>query len=99
MGIPQVNMQKIPLSTRTTSEEDVLDLRRSRMRVRRPNGHSAGRSADRSYASARALSVPDGRRNQRLLARLEAENAELRNEAVDLVLRIQELRDGDPAVA
>ena len=32
--------------------------------------------------------------NQRLLARLEAENAQLRGSVVDLVLQIRALRDG-----
>ena len=35
---------------------------------------------------------------KKLLGRLEAENAELRRKAVDLVLQIQALRDGDQAL-
>ena len=34
----------------------------------------------------------------RSIGRLEAENAELRRKAVDLVLQIQALRDGDQAL-
>ena len=34
------------------------------------------------------------RSNQRLLERLEAENAQLRDSVVDLMLQIQALRDG-----
>lgn len=36
---------------------------------------------------------PPGRGNQELLKRLQAENAKLRNQAVDLALQIQVLRD------
>jgi cell division protein FtsB len=62
----------------------VLSLQLARERAWQPRGGSSGHAFKR-------LGLP---RNQRLLERLEAENAQLRRRAVELVLQIQALRDG-----
>jgi hypothetical protein len=62
-------------------------------RVRQPRGGSNGQAV-----SAWKPETPqrEGRSasNQRLVERLEAENAQLRGSVVDLMLQIQALRDG-----
>jgi cell division protein FtsB len=60
--------------------KNVLSLQVARERARQPRGGSSGQVSERS--------------NQRLLERLEAENAQLRDSVVDLMLQIQALRDG-----
>jgi predicted nuclease with TOPRIM domain len=76
---------------------NVLSLRCARERAWQPragsNGHGfkeLGQSAWKSKITER-----DGRTasNQRLLERLEAENAQLRESVVELALQIQALRD------
>jgi hypothetical protein len=62
----------------------VLSLQLARERAWQPRGGSSG-------PAFKTLGLP---RNQRLLERLEAENAQLRRRAVELVLQIQALRDG-----
>jgi hypothetical protein len=56
----------------------VLSLQVARKRARQPRGGSNGHVPKRS--------------NQRLLERLEAENAQLRGSVVDLMLQIRALR-------
>ena len=58
----------------------MLSLQVARERARQPRGASARQVSKRS--------------NQGLLERLEAENAQLRDSVVDLMLQIQALRDG-----
>jgi len=58
----------------------VLSLQVVRERARQPRDGSGGQVSKRG--------------NQRLLERLEAENAQLRDSVVDLMLQIQALRDG-----
>ncbi len=67
---------------------NVLSLRCARERAWQPRG--LGQSAWKSKTTER-----DGRTasNQRLLERLEAENAQLRERLVELALQIQALRD------
>jgi|SRR5215472_4620792 hypothetical protein len=48
----------------------------------------------RSGGAARRSLPPSAVSNQRLLERLEAENAQLRRNVVDLMLQVQALRDG-----
>ena len=62
----------------------VLSLQLARKRAWQPRRGSSGHAFKR-------LVLP---RNQRLLERLEAENARLRRCAVELVFQIQALRDG-----
>src|SRR6516165_7235159 len=60
--------------------------------ARRPNpgrGSTYRRGNSVQTTAATSLSV-----NQRLLERLEGENAQLRDSVVDLMLQIQALRDG-----
>jgi hypothetical protein len=63
------------------SRSNVLSLQLARERARQPRGSSNGHVSKRGPLS-----------NQRLLERLEAENAQLRASVVELVLRIQALR-------
>jgi hypothetical protein len=76
-------MNKISRSNRT---KNVVSLQLARERARQPRGNSTGRVSKRGPLS-----------NQRLLKRLEAENAQLRASVVELVLQIQALRDGATA--
>ena len=66
-------------SSQSKRIKNVLSLEVARERARPPRGGSNGH-------------VPK-RNNQRLLARLEAENAQLRASVVALILQIQALRD------
>ena len=81
----------------------VLSLQLARERTWQPEGGSNGHAFKRlglsvwnskttqlERQSVRNQSV----RNQKLLERLEAENAQLRDSVVDLVLQIQALHDG-----
>src|SRR6516162_5368567 len=61
-------------------EKNVVSLQVAREHARQPRGASNRHVSKRS--------------NQRLLERLEAENAQLRGSVVDLMLQIQALRDG-----
>jgi cell division protein FtsB len=67
--------------SRSNRINNVLSLQVARKRARQPSGGSNEH-------------VFSKRSNQRLLERLEAENAQLRGSVVDLVLQIQTLRDG-----
>jgi cell division protein FtsB len=67
-------------SSRSKRVNNVLSLQVARERARQAKG-----------ASGRQISK---RSNQRLLERLEAENAQLRASVVELMLEIQALRDG-----
>ena len=60
--------------------KNVVSLQVARERARQPRG------ASNRHVSRRS--------NQRLLERLEAENAQLRGSVVDLMLQLQALRDG-----
>jgi hypothetical protein len=62
---------------------NVLSLQLARERAWQPRGGSSG-------PAFKTLGLP---RNQRLLERLEAENARLRGSVVELALQIQALRD------
>jgi hypothetical protein len=66
--------------SRSKSVKNVLSLRVVRERARQPRDVSSGQVSKRG--------------NQRLLERLEAENAQLRGNVVHLMLQIQALRDG-----
>jgi hypothetical protein len=63
--------------------DNVLSLKLARERAWQPRRGSSGHAFKR-------LGLP---RNQRLLERLEAENARLRGSVVELALQIQALRD------
>jgi len=66
--------------SRSKRIKNVLSLQVVRERARQPRDDPSGQVSKRS--------------NQRLLERLEAENAQLRDSVVDLMLQIQALRDG-----
>src|SRR5262245_65793652 len=66
--------------SRSNRIKNVVSLQLAREHARQPRG-----------ASTRHVS---NRNNQRLLERLEAENAQLRGRVVDLLLQLQALRDG-----
>jgi hypothetical protein len=70
-----------------------LQLARQRVRQRQPRGGSNGHALSVWNPETTEL---DGQSasNQRLLERLEVENAQLRSSVVELVLQIQALRDG-----
>jgi len=65
--------------SRSKRIKDVLSLQVARERARQPKGGSDRQVSKRS--------------NQRLPERLEAENARLRRIVVDLLLKLQALRD------
>ena len=65
---------------RSNRIKNVVSLQVARERRRQPRGDSNRHVSKRS--------------NQRLLERLEDENAQLRDSVVDLMLQIQALRDG-----
>jgi hypothetical protein len=67
-------------SARSNRIKNVVSLQVARERRRQPRGDSNRHVSKRS--------------NQRLLERLEDENAQLRDSVVDLMLQIQALRDG-----
>jgi len=67
-------------SSRSKRVKNVLSLEAARKRARPPRGGSKGHVSKRS--------------NQRLLERLETENAQLRASVVELMLEIRALRDG-----
>jgi hypothetical protein len=72
---------------------NVLSLQLAGEHARQPRGGSNGQALSvRTPETARL----DGQSasNQRLVERLEAENAQLRRRVVDLMLQIQALRDG-----
>jgi hypothetical protein len=66
--------------SRSNTIKNVLSLQVAREHARQPRGASNRHVSKRS--------------NQRLLERLEGENAQLRDSALDLMLQIQALRDG-----
>jgi hypothetical protein len=66
--------------------EDVLSLQLGLERAWQPRD---GSNVTYLHTSRAAVNL-----NHRLLARLEAENAQLRGSAVELLLQIQALRDG-----
>ena len=66
--------------SRSNNIKNVVSLQVAREHARQPGG-----------ASNRHVSKQS---NQRLLERLEAENAQLRGSVVDLMLQLQALRDG-----
>ena len=66
--------------SRSKRIKNVLSLQAARERGRQPKGASGRQVSKRS--------------NQRLLERLEAENALLRSRVMELMLEIQALRDG-----
>ena len=76
----------------------VLSLQLARERAWQPEGGSNGHAVKRLGLSVWNSETTQLERqsvsNQRLLERLEAENAQLRDSVVDLVLQIQALRDG-----
>jgi cell division protein FtsB len=67
-------------SSRSNRIKNVLSLQLARQHARRPRGGPNERVSKLS--------------NQRPVERLEAENAQLRDTVVDLMLQIQALRDG-----
>ena len=67
--------------SRSNRREDVLSLQLALERAWQPRG---GSNVHYLHTSV----------NQRLLERLEGENAQLRDSVVDLMLQIQALRDG-----
>jgi len=66
--------------SRSNRMKNVLSLQVAREHARQPRGGSNGHVSKLS--------------DQRALERLEAENAQLRDSVVDLMLQIQALRDG-----
>jgi hypothetical protein len=66
--------------SRSNRIKNVVSLQVAREHARQPRGASNRHVSKRS--------------NQRLLERLEAENAQLRGSVVDLMLKLQALRDG-----
>jgi len=79
--------------SRSSRLRNVLSLQVARERARQPRGSSNGHVSKRLglpvwNSETTQLS------SQKLLERLEAENAQLRGSVVDLVLQIQALRDG-----
>jgi hypothetical protein len=76
----------------------VLSLQLARERAWEPEGRSNGHASKRLglsvWNSETTQLERQGVSNQRLLERLKAENAQLRDSVVELVLQIQALRDG-----
>jgi hypothetical protein len=72
---------------------NVLRLRPAGERARQPSGGPNGQALSVWNPQTPQL-VGQSAGNQRLLERLEAENARLRTSVVDLMLQIQALRDG-----
>jgi hypothetical protein len=72
--------------SRSNRREDVLSLQLGLERAWQPRD---GSNVTYLHTSRAAVNL-----NHRLLARLEAENAQLRGSAVELLLQIQALRDG-----
>jgi hypothetical protein len=76
----------------------VLSLQLARERTWQPEGGSNGHAFKRlglSVWNSKTTQLErQSVRNQKLLERLEAENAQLRDSVVDLVLQIQALHDG-----
>jgi len=72
--------------SRSNRREDVLSLQLALERAWQPRD---GSNVTFLHTSRAAVNL-----NHRLLARLEAENAQLRGSAVELLLQIQALRDG-----
>jgi hypothetical protein len=72
---------------------NVVSLQLAREHARHPRGGSNGQALSEWNPETTQL---DGQSasNQRLVERLEAENAQLRGRVVDLMLQIQALRDG-----
>ena len=68
------------MNSRSNKITNVLSLQAAREHARPPRDGSDRHVSKRS--------------NQKLLERLEAENAQLRDTVVDLMLQIQALRDG-----
>jgi hypothetical protein len=72
--------------SRSNRREDVLSLQLGLERAWQPRD---GSNVTYLHTSRAAVNL-----NHRLLARLEAENAQLRGSAVELLLQIKALRDG-----
>ena len=72
--------------SRSNRREDVLSLQLALEHAWQPRD---GSNVTFLHTSRAAVNL-----NHRLLARLEAENAQLRGSAVELLLQIQALRDG-----
>jgi hypothetical protein len=79
-------------SSRSNRTKNVLSLQAARERAWQPRSGSNGHAFKRLDRSV----CLDGQSasNQKLLERLQAENAQLRASVVDLILKIQALRDG-----
>ena len=73
--------------SRSNRREDVLSLQLALERAWQPRD---GSNVTFLHTSRAAVNL-----NHRLLARLEAENAQLRGSAVELALQIQALRDAN----
>ena len=73
--------------SRSNRREDVLSLQLGLERAWQPRD---GSNVTYLHTSRAAVNL-----NHRLLARLEAENAQLRGSAVELALQIQALRDAN----
>jgi hypothetical protein len=74
---------------------NVLSLQLARERAWQGRGGSNGHAFKKSGLPLwNSDTTRSGASNQRLLERLEAENARLRGTVVELVLQIQALRDG-----
>jgi len=72
--------------SRSNRRQDVLSLQLGLERAWQPRD---GSNVTYFHTSRAAVNL-----NHRLLARLEAENAQLRGSVVELLLQIQALRDG-----
>src|SRR4030088_737194 len=83
--------------SRSNRRKGVLCLQLARERARQPRGGSNGHAFKRiglSVWNSETIELHgQSISNQRLLERLEAQNAQLRGSAVDLLLQIQALRD------
>jgi len=71
----------------------VLSLQLARERARQPRGGSNGHAFKRLALPLWNAEIT-GLDERRFVARLEAENAQLRRSAAELLLQIQALRDG-----
>jgi hypothetical protein len=82
--------------SRSSRLRNVLSLQVARERARQPRGSSNGHVSKRLGLQTLGLPVWNSETtqlsSQKLLERLEAENAQLRGSVVDLVLQIQALR-------
>jgi hypothetical protein len=72
---------------------NVLSLPLAGEHARQPRGGSNGETSSVQNPETTQLDAQSAS-NQKLVERLEAENAQLRDRVVDLMLQIQALRDG-----